>query len=37
MKSITGTLLTLLLPLSAAEPTMNHETALSSYVEKLNT
>ena len=37
MKSIAGTLLTLLLPLSAAELTMNHETALSSYVEKLNT
>jgi ketosteroid isomerase-like protein len=37
MKSIAGTLLSLLLPLSAAEPIMNHETALSSYVEKLNT
>ena len=37
MKSIAGTLLTLLLPLSAAEPAMNHQTALSSYVEKLNT
>lgn len=37
MKSIAGTLLSLLLPLSAAEPIMNHETALSTYVEKLNT
>jgi ketosteroid isomerase-like protein len=37
MKYITCLLLTLLLPLSAAEPTMNHETALTIYVEKLNT
>jgi ketosteroid isomerase-like protein len=37
VKSIACALLTLFLPLSAAEPTMNHETALSTYVEKLNT
>ena len=37
MKSIACALLSLLLALSAAEPTMNHETALSTYVEKLNT
>jgi ketosteroid isomerase-like protein len=37
MKSLACTFLAMLLPLSAAEPTMNHETALSSYVEKLNT
>lgn len=37
MKAIVCTLLSLLLPLSAAEPIMNHETALTTYVEKLNT
>lgn len=37
MKSIAWALFSLLLPLSAAETTMNHETALTIYVEKLNT
>lgn len=37
MKSIACALFSLLLPLSAAETTMNHETALTTYVEKLNT
>ncbi|MDP1591400.1 MAG: nuclear transport factor 2 family protein [Prosthecobacter sp.] len=37
MKSIACVLLALLLPLSAAETIMNHETALINYVEKLNT
>lgn len=37
MKSLAGTLLFLLLPLSATEPAMNHEIALATYVEKLNT
>lgn len=37
MKSIACALLSLLLPLSAAETIMNHETALTTYVEKLNT
>ena len=37
MKAIACALLTLLLPLSAADPIMKHETALTTYVEKLNT
>ena len=37
MKSIACALFSLLLPLTAAETTMNHETALMTYVEKLNT
>ncbi|MFN0077351.1 MAG: YybH family protein [Prosthecobacter sp.] len=37
MKPIACALLALLLPLSAAETTMNHATTLDSYVEKLNT
>lgn len=37
MKSIACAILTLLLPLWAAEPTMNHTAVLASYVEKLNT
>jgi hypothetical protein len=37
MKFITSAIVALLLPLSAAEPIMNHRTALSAYIEKLNT
>lgn len=37
MKPITCVIFALLLPLSAAEPVMNHATALSAYIEKLNT
>jgi ketosteroid isomerase-like protein len=37
MKSIACALLSLLLPLSAADIIMNHETTLTTYVEKLNT
>ena len=37
MKILAFSLLSLLHPLSAAETTMNHETALTTYVEKLNT
>ena len=37
MKSIACAFFSLLLSLSAAEPLMNHETALNHYVEKLNT
>jgi len=37
MKSIAFAHLFLLLPLSAAETIMNHETSLRAYVEKLNT
>lgn len=37
MKVLSCLLFTLLLPLSAAEPTMNHTAALTSYIEKLNT
>ncbi len=37
MKFIACALFSLLLPLTAAETTMNHETALMTYVEKLNT
>lgn len=37
MKSIVFALFFLLLPLSAAEISMNHEAALTTYVEKLNT
>jgi ketosteroid isomerase-like protein len=37
MKSIACAILALLLPLSAAEPIMTHTTALSTYVEALNT
>lgn len=37
MKALSCLLFTLLLPLSAAEPTMNHTAALTSYIEKLNT
>jgi ketosteroid isomerase-like protein len=37
MKTLAFSLLSLLHPLSAAETPMNHETALTAYVEKLNT
>ncbi len=37
MKTIHIAFLAMLLPLSAAEPIMNHATALSAYIEKLNT
>jgi ketosteroid isomerase-like protein len=37
MKTLVFSLLSLFLPLSAAETLMNHETALTAYVEKLNT
>lgn len=37
MRNLACALICLLLPLSAAETIMNHETALKSYVEKLNT
>jgi ketosteroid isomerase-like protein len=37
MKILTFSLLSLLLPLSAAEPIMNQATALATYIEKLNT
>ena len=37
MRNLACALICLLLPLSAAETRMNHETALKSYVEKLNT
>lgn len=37
MKNFAFSLLSLLLTLSAAEPPMNHETALTAYVEALNT
>ena len=37
MRKLACALIFLLLPLSAAETIMNHETALKSYVEKLNT
>lgn len=37
MKPIACVIFALLLPLSAAEPVMNHATALSAYIEKLNT
>ncbi|MDZ4402895.1 nuclear transport factor 2 family protein [Prosthecobacter sp.] len=37
MKSIACALLSLLPPLSAADTIMNHETALTTYIEKLNT
>jgi len=36
-KSIACAIFALFLTLPAAEPTMNHETALANYVEKLNT
>jgi len=37
IKVIAGILCSMLLSLSAAETTMNHETALKAYIEKLNT
>lgn len=37
MKAIAGILFSMLISLSAAETTMTHETALASYIEKLNT
>ena len=37
MKSIAWAFLFPLLPITAVEPTMNHEATLTSYVEKLNT
>ena len=37
MKFIACTLFSLFLPLSAAETTMNHEAALTTYIETLNT
>lgn len=37
MRSIACALFALMFPLSAAEPTMNHEAALANYVEKINT